>query len=202
MAVSQTSDDFVLPCGRGLDALWDGVEAGTAGEPGSHEHDCPHCQTAVASLTTLREATRELAAEPVRVPDRLTGRIMSAVRAEVRRSRTVPLPAPGQGPGDRAEISEQAVAVVLRFAADSIDGIRARRCTVRLHGEETRGDGEHESDAVPGLVDVEMTLAIRYGTGPADDVLAAVRRALAAAADAGIGLRIARCDLYVEDIYQ
>lgn len=193
MAVSQASDGFALPCGRQLETLWDSIEAGTAVRPGTHERDCPHCSTALSSLTALREAASELAAEPVPVPPRLTDRIMSSVRAEIRRARMIPLP--GLEPEGRAEISEQAVAIVLRFAADSIEGIRARHCTVRPHADDSAGGGH-------GRVDVEMTLAIRYGTRPGDEVLAVVRRAVMAAADARIGLRVARCDLYVEDIYQ
>ena len=46
-----------------------------------------------------------------------------------------------------------------------------------------------------------MTLAIRYGVRPGGEVLAAVRRAVLAAADARIGLRVVRCDLHVEDVW-
>jgi hypothetical protein len=198
MAVNQTEDGFTLPCGRELEGLWEGLDAGTAGRPGSHEQACPHCRTALSGLTALREATRALAEQPVPVPGQLTGRIMAAVRAEVRRSRMVPLTGPGLEPGGRAEISEQAVAAVLRFAADGIEGIRARRCTVRPHV----GDDGGQAGGGAGVVDVVMTLAIRYGTGPAEDVLEAVRRAVMAAAGARIGLRVARCDLHVEDVYR
>jgi hypothetical protein len=195
MAVSQTSEGYALPCGRALEALWEDLEAGTAGLPGSHEQDCPHCLTALSGLVALRDATRELTAAPVAVPPRLTGRIMAAVRAEVRRTRLLPLPAAGLEPGGEAVISEQAVAIVLRFAADGVDGVRARRCAVR-----PRDPGE-APDGMPGWVDVEMTLAIRYGISPGEAVLAAVRRAVLAAADARIGLRVARCDLLVEDLW-
>jgi hypothetical protein len=126
MAVSQTSAGYALPCGRALEALWEDLEAGTAGRPGSHEQDCPHCLTALSGLVALRDATRELTAAPVAVPPRLTGRIMAAVRAEVRRTRLLPLPAAGLEPGGEAVISEQAVAVVLRFAAA---GARSGRAT-------------------------------------------------------------------------
>jgi hypothetical protein len=202
MAVNQADDGFVLPCGRELEELWAALEAGTAVRPGGHEQSCPHCRTALSGLTALRDATRALAAEPVPVPGQLTGRIMAAVRAEVRRSRMVPLPAPEPEPGGHAEISEQAVAAVLRFAADGIEGIRARRCTVRPHADNDNGAGGGRPGDGSGLVDVAMTLAIRYGTSPAQDVLDAVRRAVMAAGGARIGLRVARCDLYVEDVYQ
>jgi hypothetical protein len=170
MAVSQTSEGYALPCGRELEALWESLESGTAGLPGSHELDCPHCQTALSGLAALRDATHALATAPVAVPPRLTSRIMAAVRADVRRTRILPLPAAGLEPGGQAEISQQAVAVVLRYAADSVDGVRARRCAVRPH------DPGDAPDGTSGWVDVEMTLAIRYGVSPGGEVLTAVRR--------------------------
>ena len=103
MAVNRTSEGYALPCGRQIEALWESLEAGTAGRADSHEQDCPHCQTALSGLTALRDATRELAAEPVSVPPRLAGRIMAAVRADVRRTRMLPLPMADAGPrSDRA----------------------------------------------------------------------------------------------------
>jgi uncharacterized alkaline shock family protein YloU len=195
MAVSVASEDYALPCGRGIEDLWERMEAGTADIPGSHEDGCLHCRTALAGLSALREAASGLAVEPVAVPPRLVGRIMAAVRAEARRTRMLPLPDAGLEPGGRAEISEQAVALVLRFAADSIDGIRARRCAVRPRAAGESPDGER------GWVDVELTLVIRYGTSPGEEVLAAVRRAVLASAESQLGLRVARCDLLVEDIW-
>ena len=195
MAVSQTSEGYTLPCGRDLEELWDRLEAGTAGLPGSHAQDCPHCQTALSGLTALRSATRALADAPVAVPPRLNGRIMAAVRADVRRTRMLPLPAASLEPGGQAEISQQAVAVMLRYAADSVDGVRARRCAVRARAADDAPDG------TAGWADVEMSLVLRYGVSPGEQVLAAVRRAVLAAADARIGLRVARCDLLVEDVW-
>jgi hypothetical protein len=195
MAVNQTSEGYALPCGRDLEALWERLDAGTAGLPGTHEQDCPHCQTALSGLTALRAATQALAAAPVAVPPRLTGRIMAAVRADRRRPRMLPLPAAGLEPGGQAEISQAAVAVMLRYAADSVDGVRARRCAVRARPADDAPDG------TAGWVDVELSLTLRYGVTPGEQVLAAVRRALLAVADARIGLRVARCDLLVEDVW-
>ena len=84
---------------------------------------------------------------------------------------------------------------MLRYAADSVDGVRARRCTVRARVADDAPDG------TAGWVDVEMSLILRYGVRPGEQVLAAVRRAVLAVADARIGLRVARCDLLVEDVW-
>lgn len=290
MAVSYATDGFTLSCGRTLGPLWDKVEAGRT-DFDAHEQSCPHCQTAIASLSMLRAATGALAAEPVAVPTGLTERIMTAVRAEARRGSMLRIPAsdrtgtdPAGGPRksstktssgppgaggehDRAdtehdaegsptsrsspetgpgapggtdeesggwvEISDQAVAVVLRFAADNVEGIRARRCTVRAHRRQKQqervpgdrrkrdlpvaaasadpppafdGDAIESNDytsqrAGADGIDVELSLAIRYGTGPADDVLGRVRGAVVAAASTRIGLRVLRCDLVIEDVF-
>jgi uncharacterized alkaline shock family protein YloU len=185
MEVNHSTEDYTLPCGRRLEDLWELLES--SGEPDAHQQTCPHCRTARGSLVALRDASRELATEPVTVPAGLTGRIMSAVRAEVRRTSMVSVPGE-RGP---VRISEQAIAVVLRFAADQVEGVRARRCTVTAH-----------PDAPPGVIDVELSIALRYGTGPADQVLAAVRSSVTSAASSGIGVRLASCDLRVEDIYE
>lgn len=177
---NNTTDDYVLPCERRLVDIWDTIDS----DPDEHARDCPHCTAARRGLLVLRDATRQLAEEPVPTPVGLTGRIMAAVRADIRRNRMLPLPSTG-GPVD---ISEQAVAVVLRFAADSVPGVRARRCTVRATDD--------------GGVEIELALALRYGgTAPADRMLAMVRSRVADAAEIGVGLRVVRCDLILEDLY-
>jgi uncharacterized alkaline shock family protein YloU len=179
MAVNHAPDDYVLPCDRRLEPIWDRLDAGAD----SHERTCPHCQDARQSLLVLRAATRQLVDEPVTPPLGLTGRIMSAVRAELRRSDMVALPSTT----GRIEVSEQAVAVVLRFAADQVTGVRARRCTVRTEAD--------------GVIAVELSVALRYGTGPVEDVVAEVRARVIAAAESGIGLRVVTCALLIEDLY-
>lgn len=185
MAVNQATEDYLLPCARRLEDIWERVDAGVP-PVDEHERTCPHCTTARESLVLLHSATRQLADEPLTPPAGLTGRIMAAVRADIRRATMIPLPAPRGG----VQISEQAIAVVLRFATDRVPGVRARRCTVRqLPG------------APPGVVAVDMSLALQYGTGPAAQVMAAVRAAVLAAADEAIGVRIADCTLTVEDVF-
>ncbi|MEV7039944.1 Asp23/Gls24 family envelope stress response protein [Amycolatopsis sp. NPDC051061] len=179
--------DYELPCERDVEQVWERLDAVGAGLADEHELTCPHCRAARESLLALREATAELVVEDD-VPPALFGRIMSAVRAEVRRGSMVALPTPEPG---FVEISEQAVAAVLRYAADTVDGVRARRCRVR-----TRADG------VGGVVEVELTLAVslRIVTGGA--ALALVRERVTAAAAARVGLTLAKLDLLVDDLFE
>jgi len=178
MAVETSYD---LPCGRSLEQLWDHIDAAD-----EHERACPHCSTARHSLRALREATDELAADRVQPRIDLTERIMSAVRAEIRgRGEMLPLDA-----GDTLQVSEQAVAVVLRFAADEIEGVRARRCRVRAVGVE---DGQT-------VLHAELTVATTYRDDLAE-LLATVRDRVMAACAASVGVRLARLDLRLADFY-
>ena len=174
--------DYELPCERDVEQVWERLDAVGAGLADEHELTCPHCRAARESLLALREATTELVAEDD-VPPALFGRIMSAVRAEVRRGSMVALPTPEPG---FVEISEQAVAAVLRYAADTVDGVRARRCRVRT---------------VPGGVEVELTLAVSLRNVTGGAALALVRERVTTAAAARVGLTLAKLDLLVDDIF-
>lgn len=190
MAVNSTTDrDYLLPCGRDLEQVWrrlDAVEAGLADE---HEASCAHCAAARESLRALRTATRELIEDPEAPPPDLFGRIMVAVRAEVRRGRTLDLPTPHPG---SVQISEESVAVVLRYAADTVPGVRARGCRVRV--AESGPDGER-------VIAVEMSVAVRMGGSGVAELIPVVRDRVRTAAAARVGLRLGRLDLTVADIY-
>lgn len=181
MALNDTTRDYLLPCGRDVEQVWENLDDLDA----EHERSCPHCAAARESLQVLRAATGHLVAEDIAPPAGLTSRIMAAVRAEVRRRELVPLPTPEPG---MVQISDQVVAAVLRFAADTVAGVRARRCKV------TRIEG------TPHDVRVVLTLAVRY---PEFTVAALdeVRDRVTAAAGARIGLRLAELELVLEDLY-
>ncbi len=176
--------DYELPCERDVEQVWERLDAVGAGLADEHELTCPHCRAARESLLALREATSELVAAEDDVPPALFGRIMSAVRAEVRRGSMVALPTPEPG---FVEISEQAVAAVLRYAADTVDGVRARRCRIRALAE--------------GGVEVELTLAVSLRNATGGEALALVRERVTAAAAARVGLTPAKLDLLVDDVY-
>jgi hypothetical protein len=173
------------------------VEAGRGDE---HDLSCPDCRDARASLLVLREVTGELVADTAEPPPHLTGRIMAAVRAEVRRRHAM-VPLPTAEPG-RVRVSEHAVAAVLRFAADSVAGVRARRCRVydcRVHAADTAGNTGGSEEGELMLV-VELSVAVSYQSF-AWRALDLVRERVTAAAVTTIGPRVHRLDLIVEDVY-
>lgn len=205
MALRSRTAAHVLPCGRTLDDLWDDLWDDLTDEPtddrsggstgdhaaasrgqDAHPRHCPHCRTARSSLHALAAATRAVYDDDKSLapPPTLQGRIMSAVRAEVRRSNRFPLEPGPHGPVD---VSAQAVAVVLRFAADSVDGVRARRCRLR----EVEG----------GAVRVDLSLSLRFGPGTSTATVEVVRRRVTAAASAQVGLDVDGVDIEVEDLW-
>lgn len=175
---------YMLPCGRDMETVWERLDPIDTGVADAHELTCEYCSAARESLVVLREVTGELASEETRPALGLTGRIMSAVRAEVRRHHMLALPSAEPG---GLRISEQAVAAVLRFAADSVDGVRARRCRIAVTETE-------------GAVEVAMSLAVAYRRFSADAV-DEVRERVRAAAAARVGITLVRLDLTVEDLY-
>ncbi|MEV6781494.1 Asp23/Gls24 family envelope stress response protein [Streptomyces sp. NPDC051098] len=173
-----------LPCGRDIETVWKQPSARAGGEPDGHDPGCEYCAAARESLAVLREVTGELVAEEIQPPAGFATRIMSAVRAE--RSRHHMLKLPSTEPGE-VRVSEQAVAAVLRSAADSVDGVRARHC--RITATET-----------DGAVRVRLTIAVGY-RGFHADAVEDVRERVRAAASAHVGVSLVHVDLTVEDLY-
>jgi len=141
----------------------------------------------------------ELRADTTEPAPHLTGRIMSAVRAEVRRRHDM-VPLPTAEPG-RVRVSEYAVAAVLRFAADSVAGVRARRCRVhecRVRATDPGGDTSGEEGEL--MLVVELSVAVSYQSF-AWRALDLVRERVTAAAATRIGPMVHRLDLIVEDVY-
>jgi hypothetical protein len=179
-----------LPCGHDTSQLWDQLADGT---PSQHALACPHCQSALAKFRPLLRATRELAAEPVSPPDDLTARVMTVIRARLHPSGRLRLPAPA---GMRLDISEQAAAIILRAAGDTIDGVRTRSCrlTAAGHSGHTAGHNGYIAAALT------LTISLRYGM-PAPATATAVRAAVRAAARRQLGLTLASIDIDVADIH-
>ncbi|WP_405493261.1 Asp23/Gls24 family envelope stress response protein [Nocardia sp. NBC_00511] len=190
MAVTDTEEDYLLPCGRGLERVWERLDTVENGNGDAHETGCVHCRTARESLLGLREATQELIEEPDPVPPDLFGRIMSAVRSELRRGATMDVVTPHPGV---VSVSEQAVAVVLRFAADSVPGVRARRCRLRVVG--IAPDGE-------AVVHISMTIAVHVDGAGVPGIVPQVRERVTAAASTRTGLLVGRLDITIVDVYQ
>ena len=215
------ADDARLSCGRSIDDVWSHLD----GPPDEHERSCPWCTEARARLLRLSDATTELRSaeveDPALQPDPdFTASVMGLVRAEVRRGQAIPLD-PDDDPG--LTISEQAVVSLVWEAADTVSGVRARRCRVRLvpvddedegltSGVDTPSeepvahdqvvDGEPAGGRPPGggtLVDVDLALAVAAGTS-ITAATSALRSRVTERVGTAAGLRVRRVDLKVEDV--
>ncbi|MER5972697.1 hypothetical protein ABT112_23695 [Streptomyces sp. NPDC002055] len=178
-AAARIVGDQRLPCGRPLSHVWEQARDGIPVDP--HTADCPHCREAVAGLAALDEATHALRAQERPSGQTLAERVMTAVRAETRLGRMLPLGAPTED----LRIAETEAARVLRRAADSVPGARAVSCRLT-----TTDDG--------GRIRVVLTLAVGLDR-PLDERAAQVRRAVVRTADRALGLALADVDLKIVD---
>lgn len=185
-------DGHPLPCGRLVEDVFDDLDTGSGDD---HSRTCAHCATARRSLVALMDATRALVDDPTGPPAGLIDRIMAAVRVEVRRGDTLPLTptdamddpiTPDLGPVD---ISEQAVAAVLRYAADTVDGVWSRSCRIAA-----------DPDA-PNSVLITLTVSLRYGSGPVEHQLSAVRERVASGLEGQVGMNAGSIDIQVVDLW-
>ncbi len=192
MAVNQlddhTLDGHPLPCGRLVEDVFDDLEAGRTD---THGRTCEHCITAGRSLVALHEATRALVEDPTEPPPGLLDRIMQAVRAEARRGARLPLvPTDLHGVDlGPVDISEQAVAAVVRYAADTVDGVRARSCRVTTDPTD------------PRALAITLSVSLRYGSGPVEDQITTVRSRVAVAVEGQVGARAAGIDITIIDLW-
>jgi hypothetical protein len=168
----------LLPCGRSVEDVWDDLEAGRVTD---HALTCPHCITARAGLDELTEATRALIDDPAEPPAGFLDKIMGAVRADLSLARTIPLSA-------QVDISQYALAAVLRYAVDGVDGIRARQCRIEVSPDNALS------------VRVWMSVALRFGSGQVT-ALDEARRRVAAALPERIGLELEALDFEVVDVW-
>lgn len=181
MAVNVPGDS--LPCGHHIDQLWQHLVDGT---PDLHARRCQFCQAALSQIRPLRTATSELAAEPVRPPADLSGRVMAVVGARIAPAPRIALPGSA---GERLSISERAAASILRTAGDTVEGVRARSCQLTP-----------SADGMSDSADLRFSISLRFGM-PALAAARAVRMALRAAGRAQLGLTLDRIDIEVADIY-
>ncbi|MBJ7607877.1 MAG: Asp23/Gls24 family envelope stress response protein [Candidatus Dormibacteraeota bacterium] len=177
----QAGAEHPLACGCSVEQVWDDMQAGHAS---AHAADCPHCLTARASLEQMAEATRLLIDEPVNPPSGLLDQIMNAVRADLARGDAIALPALS----GTIDISASALAAVLRFAVDGVDGVRAHRCRIVV------------DPTVAHTVRVWMSVSLRYGSGEVT-ALDQARQRVGAALSARIGLVLDTLDFEVTDVW-
>lgn len=213
-AVAVGQDMPRLGCGRSADEVWDHIDA----EPDDHERDCEYCTRAREQLQRLAsvagQAREEEASESSPRPGAaLTGEIMRLARTEIRRGRLLPLERVETVRPDAAlAISDIAVMAVVRRAADTVPGVRARRCSVtssadpatavgsgvEMSGAETSGTSGSGQETVTMAVDLQVATAIGASI---PELTERLRRVVIDAVSAHVGLELSRIDITVGDLY-
>lgn len=180
-----------LPCGASVDDLVEQVADGAAGERTTHQSSCPHCQAALAEYDRLFGPVREMAAEPVPVPDTVLAEVLRRIRG------TLPDPEYGVLPGPRGvtRIAGRLVAVTARVVTEQTPGVRAALAS----NESTSGVSEVVAGVAGMSTAVRITIAADYGAdlhALADQVRAAVGAAVRHAT----GLLPVQIDITIDDV--
>ncbi|WP_049822043.1 Asp23/Gls24 family envelope stress response protein [Arthrobacter sp. H41] len=183
-----------LGCGRNLDDLWASIDE----PPNAHEQgcsDCQHARTALFNLATVTEAMKErdLTDPDLQPAGRIREAIMMVARAEIRRSRRTAL---RETPHGSIEISEQALNSLIRFAASTVPGVHARRCTI------STAEGKPAGTDTVDLSDVRMSLHVALSsTVSIPPTMAVLRERIGTIVHAQTAITMQQIDVVVEDLY-
>lgn len=189
-----------LGCGRIIDDVWASIDQPVT----VHERTCRDCQSARAALDHLEAVSRSMRERDrsdaaVRPGSRVREAIMMVARAEIRRSRRVALATTALGTID---VSEQALNSLIRFAASTLPGVRARRCTVVSIPEPQSSPAGPSSAAVVDGGDVRITLTVALSSQlriPATMTL--LRERVGTIVQAQTAITMQQIDIGVEDLY-
>ena len=174
-------------CGRTAARVWQSMD----GPPDAHTLSCPDCRQARRRLEALHAATEALREHDrrhpaFRPPRGLKQTVLEAAGSQIRRNRSLSLAGPRTG---AVEVSEFTLAAVVRDAALTVGGVRARRCRIDVVPD----DG-------PGL-----RIHLRTAVAPGVDICRAMdflRWKIRAAVAASVGILPHTVHLTVEDLYE
>lgn len=195
-----------LGCGRLIDEVWVSIDQ----PPSAHERTCADCQSARAALHHLVAVTesmrdRDRGDAGLQPGHRVKEAIMMVARAEVRRSRRTPL---ATTPLGTIDISEQALSALIRFAASTLPGVRARRCTITsLQTTQTPQAARHaqggtSSTTVVDVEDVRITLTVALSSQvKIPDTMGLLRERVGTIVQAQTSITMQQIDIIVEDLY-
>ena len=183
-----------LPCGADIDDLIAQVADGDAGFRTPHQTDCPHCQAALAEYHQLFAPVRELAAEPVPVPDAVLEEVLHRIRSSLPDSVYGELP----GPRGTTRIAGHLVALTARTAAQQVTGVHVALARTARHS------GDDGTDAAAGVTGTSTALRITIAAGWGEDLHALadrIRHAVADAVRTTTGLRPVQIDVIIDDVF-
>lgn len=180
-----------LDCGKTVDEISDYLEAGrTPFDPDIET--CPECLNTLDALSRAGRLSRELLDADARaLPEPSAGwfeGVMTAVRAEMRAGRSIPISHPD--PRVDASITEGAVHALIRATGDRVRGVYVGRSEII---------GDVEQPGAP--ISIGLTASVAWGV----DIRAAadgVRTAVAAALATHTELDVRAIDVEIHDVHR
>jgi uncharacterized alkaline shock family protein YloU len=109
-----------LACGRSAADVLEQVADGVPRPRDAHQRDCVHCRAALAEYDRVWAPVRELAAEPVAVPDSVMDAALRRIRGAIEDADHAVL----VGPRGRTRIAARVVVALARDAAQGVPGVR------------------------------------------------------------------------------
>lgn len=189
-----------LGCGHSIDEVWATIDQ----PPTAHQASCEQCTAARGSLQHLQALTagyhalEEQGDESLRPRSHVRAGILAVARAEVRKGRRIPVMTTELGP---VLVSEQALLALIRLAADSVPGVRARRIVITpTTAQSPASAAAVASDEAWGLEEVTCRVAVSR-TVLAHRAVAEVRERIVAVLSRHIAVRPDAVNITVEDIY-
>ncbi|MGR6740935.1 Asp23/Gls24 family envelope stress response protein [Microbacterium sp. F1-18] len=185
------ADGMALDCGKTIDEISEYLDSGRS--PYDPEIEtCPDCLNALDALERAGRLSRDLiAADAAQLPEPSESwfdGVMTAVRAELRAGRSIPLSHPD--PRVSMSVTEGAVQALIRASGDAIDGVFIGH---------SRIVGDVEVPEAPIAVDI--TASVAWGESlPA--AAGAVRQAVSEALAQHTELNITAVDVTVEDLHR
>lgn len=185
------AEQTTLDCGKTIDEISDYLESGRS--PYDPEIEtCPECLNALDALSRAGRLSRELiAADAAELPEPSESwfhGVMTAVRAELRAGRSIPLSHPD--PRVTMTVTEGAVQALIRASGDAVEGVFVGHSKIV-------GDVE-----VPGApISIDITASVAWGEslpGAAGAVRSAVSEALARHTE----LKVVAIDVTIEDLHR
>ncbi len=184
--------DRRLPCGRNPLEVWDDAAADRLD---AHQQTCRYCQGVAAEYQALAKPIREWRAEAIEAPPALLSRVMATVRAGLTARTYLPLVSP-HGP---ARLDTATAAATLRWAADQVDGVRARSC--HIDPVDLTPPARPADRAAPAVVAVRLSIAAPIGVD-LPELADQVRRLIAETTTKLLGLAVTTIDIDIVDVYQ
>jgi hypothetical protein len=183
--------DHHLPCGRDPLQVWDDVAEDRLD---AHQQTCRYCQGVAAEYRSLAEPTREWRAETIEAPPALLNRVMATVRAGLTARTYLPLVSP-HGP---ARLDTATAAAALRWAADQVNGVRARSC--HIDPVDLTPPTRPADETAPAVVAVRLSITAPIGVD-LPELADEVRHLITETSTEILGLEVTTIDIDIVDLY-